>query len=312
MLKEQDRACEPSGTLLGVPYPVAPKLDIDKVIASISSVGGPEIAPVRPLSGGSVGAWAVRRPNGAISVLTWRPPTAGTDASSAANRVADLVSIARASGVPAPAYEDVVALPGGGVVVLQEFIEGQRPVPARRLITDLLVLSEHRRSALRGTDHSAQPASLYLTGDGPSYCLHGPLRDHSRPTRRLIDWIETIGQSDGDVLPGDDLVHFDYHPGNMLAAPDDPSRIVAILDWDTASNGDVAIDAVNLALDLVLYGTDASLVDQIVDHLYQTTPDSVLRRCWAHGLLRLVDWRIRHSPSDDLSWLPRAEALVNI
>ena len=123
-----------------------------------------------------------------MNVLTWRPPTAGTDASTAVKRVADLVSIARARGVPAPVYEDVVVLPDGGVVVLQEFIEGQRPVPARHLIAVLLVLGEHRRAALHGTDHSAQPAPLYLTGDGPGYCLHGPLRDHSRPTQRLLDW----------------------------------------------------------------------------------------------------------------------------
>jgi hypothetical protein len=226
--------------------------------------------------------------------------------------VSALVSTARARGMPAPRYEDIVGLPDGGAVVLQEFVEGQRPVPSRQLIALLLALTERNRSALQGTAHAAQPTPLYLTEDGPGYCLHAPLRSHSRQTRRLLDGIEEIGRSEVDALAGDDLVHFDCHPGNMLADPHDPTRIVGILDWDSATNGDVAIDAVTLALDLVLYDTDPVLVDQIVDHLHQTTPESVLRPCWAHGLLRLVDWRIRHSPTDDLAWLPRAQSLANI
>jgi aminoglycoside phosphotransferase (APT) family kinase protein len=227
-------------------------------------------------------------------------------------RVSELVSIARACGVPAPRYEDIVGLPDGGAVVLQEFVEGQRPVPSRQSIALLLDLAERSRAALQGTTHATQPTPLYLTDDGPGYCLHAPLRSHSHQTRHLLHWIEEVGRSDFDALAGDDLVHFDYHPGNMLAHPHDPTRIVAILDWDSASNGDIAIDAVTLALDLVLYETDPMLVDQIVDHLHQTTPESVLRPCWAHCMLRLVDWRIRHSPSDDLAWLPRAQTLANV
>lgn len=67
-----------------------------------------------------------------------------------------------------------------------------------------------------------------------------------------------------------------------------------------------------LALDLVLYRAEAALVDQVVDYLHLTTPEDQLRPLWAHGLLRLVDWRLRHSPDDDLSWLPRAEEMAGV
>jgi len=88
--------------------------------------------------------------------------------------------------------------------------------------------------------------------------------------------------------------------------------VVAIIDWDGADNGDVGLDAVVLALDLVLYDAAPALVERVTDYLTETTPDSSRRAFWAHGLLRLVDWRLRHSPDDDLSWLPRAEKLADI
>jgi hypothetical protein len=82
--------------------------------------------------------------------------------------------------------------------------------------------------------------------------------------------------------------------------------------WDGANSGDVAIDGVILALNLVPYGADAIVVDQVVDYLRQTTPENWLRSYWAHGLLRLVDWRLRHSPKDDLAWMQRAEAIAGL
>jgi len=259
-----------------------------------------------------VGAWEVVRPNGTSSVLTWRGPRAGRDGAREAVRTADLVAIARGAGIPAPEYEDVVLLPDGGVVVLQEFVAGVRPEPNPDVITALLEFAERRRGLLKGTALADEGTPLYLSDDGPGFCLHRPLRDHDRRTRRLLDWIEAVGRVESDVVVGDDLVHFDYHLGNVLADPHNGVRMVTILDWGGAGCGDVGIDGVILALDLVLYDADQVLIDHIVDHLVQTTPESTLRSFWAHGLLRLIDWRLRHSPDDDLSWLPRAERLAGV
>jgi hypothetical protein len=278
----------------------------------MAAAGGPPIVPVRPLPGGAVGAWEVVRPNGASSVLTWRAPRPGRDTAADVARTAVLVEAARRVGVPAPAYEDVVPLGDGGVVVLQELVAGVRPTLNVDVITSLLELTDRRRGVLKGTRYEHECTRLYLIDDGPGFCLHGPLRDHDRRTRRLLDWIEAVGRSEGDTVAGDDLVHFDYHFGNVLIDPRDPSRVVAILDWDGARSGDVGIDDVNLALDLVLYNAEPTLVDQIADHLAQTTTENARRAYWAHGLLKLVDWRLRHSPEDDLNWLPRAEALAGM
>jgi aminoglycoside phosphotransferase (APT) family kinase protein len=45
-------------------------------------------------------------------------------------------------------------------------------------------------------------------------------------------------------------VHYDYHLGNILVDPHDPSRVTAILDWDGARPGSVAIELAVLAFDL--------------------------------------------------------------
>jgi hypothetical protein len=205
-----------------------------------------------------------------------------------------------------------VPLGDGGVVVLQEFVDGVRPGRVPRVITSLLELADARRGMLSGTAYSDEATPLHLTEDGPGFCLHGPLCDHDRRTRRLLDWIEAVGRSDGDIVVGTDLVHFDYHLGNVLAALHDPSAVVAILDWDGATSGDVAIDFVILALDLVLYGAESVLVDQICERLIDTTTTGARRQYWAHGLLRLADWRLRHSADDDLGWRPRAEGLAGV
>lgn len=298
--------------MAGVSYPVVKRLRIGDVLTAMASVGAPVVSPVRPLAGGAVGAWEVARPGGASSVLTWRSSREGYDMTVEVQRVAELVAIARTAGVPAPRYEDIIPLPDGSVVVLQELVEGVRPTAAPRIVASLLDFIDRRRDLLSGPSHQLKGTPLYLTEDGPGFCLHGPLRDHNKRTRRLLDWIETVGRSEPDVVVGADVVHFDYHLGNVLVAPDDPSVVVAIVDWDGVNTGDVAIDGVILALDLVLYDADAVVVDQIADHLRQTTPEHRLRSYWAHGLLRLVDWRLRYSPEDDLAWMPRAQALAHV
>lgn len=290
--------------------PTAPRLDVDAVLRAMAEACGPVVVPVQRLPGGAVGAWKVDRPGGGSSVLTWRPPNHGRDIAAEVVRTSQLVAIARRSGVPALRYEDIVVLADGGVVVLQEFVAGARPGPSAGAVGSLLELSERRRGVLAGTPFSGT-TPLYLTTDGPGFCLHGPLREHDDRTRRLLSWVEAVGRT-RDVVEGDDLVHFDYHLGNALADHRAAAQVVAIVDWDGAGAGDVALDGVVLALDLVLYGAEAVLINQVVDHLRLTTPEHRLRPLWAHGLLRLVDWRIRHSLDDDLSWLPRAERVAGV
>jgi hypothetical protein len=59
-------------------------------------------------------------------------------------------------------------------------------------------------------------ASLYLRTDGPGFCLHGPMAGYDRRTARLLAEVEAVGAELPERLAGDDPVHFDFDPGNVL------------------------------------------------------------------------------------------------
>lgn len=126
--------------------------------------------------------------------------------------------------------------------MLQEQAPGKLPeVITEALVDQMLELSERRRSLLSTSPTPARPLALHLQQDGPGYCLHEPLRSYSPRSARLLGRIEAIGAGD-DEVGGDDLVHFDYHFGNVLVAADDPEAITAVVDWDGACAGPIGLD----------------------------------------------------------------------
>lgn len=56
---------------------------------------------------------------------------------------------------------------------------------------------------------------------------------------RLTTWLAAQAQAD---TPRASLIHNDYKYDNLLLAPDDPSHIVAVLDWEMATVGDPLMD----------------------------------------------------------------------
>jgi aminoglycoside phosphotransferase (APT) family kinase protein len=148
--------------------------------------------------------------------------------------------------------------------------------------------------------------SLYLSASGPGFCLHEPLQSYSPRSRSLLEAIEATA-SDSDYLEGEDLVHFDYHLGNVLVHPDRPELVTAILDWDGARPGLIALDLAILAFDLTLRGPN-TLQKRVEEQLIASTDSALLARIWAHASLRLVDWSIRHhGPQVTDHWLQVAE-----
>lgn len=146
---------------------------------------------------------------------------------------------------------------------------------------------------------------LYLCDDGPGFCLHGPLRRHGRRTRLLDEWVAAVAaEHPDDLLAGHDAVHFDFHPGNVLASD---GSVTGVVDWDGAARGDRALDLVTLRFGV--HGASADpAVPRRLDALLDAVPEAVLRRCWAHMSLRMVDWAIRHFAHEDIEhWLDLAE-----
>ncbi|MEV5327502.1 phosphotransferase [Nonomuraea fastidiosa] len=111
--------------------------------------------------------------------------------------------------------------------------------------------------------------------------------------------MEEVGRAfPDDALDGDDLVHTDFHAGNVLVDAD--GAITGVIDWDGARRGDAAFDLFTLRFDLA----------HRAPWLHVDVPETVALRCWAHMSLRLVDWAIRHfSASEVTYWLEVAERL---
>ena len=205
-------------------------------------------------------------------------------------------------GVPVPRYETVIPLPDGSVAMLQERVPG---VPVTEttvaLVDHVIGLAEIRRNLVAGTRFEGRGFNLFLTTSGPGFCHHEPLRTHSEATRSLVARIETVGADYGDELSGSDLVHFDYHLGNVLVHEHDSDRVAAIVDWGGAHAGDLAVDLAILRFDLSWRAPAIGL--EVEQTLRNEIDDATFLRVWAHASLRLVDWSIRHHAQDVDHWV---------
>lgn len=284
-------------------FPRVTRLDAGLVLGQLADVRGIVLADEGPCPGGQVGAVYVRWPDGHRSVLTWQP--AGSP--DTARQTAKVLDIARAAGVPAPRYELVEAVPSG-VVIVQELLPGRTPANTvgRRTVEAMVEVNERCRGLL--TDHDGLPApSLYLRTSGPGFCLHESLADYDRRTADLLAAIHEIGTTTPDHLSGNDLVHLDFHPENVLV--DASGAMTGVIDWDAACRGNGDFDLVTLRFDLA---RRAPALGRWLDRLVRGhVPDDVLRICWAHMSLRMVDWSIRHfTPADVEAWLDIAEPVL--
>jgi aminoglycoside phosphotransferase (APT) family kinase protein len=276
-------------------------LDAERVAAQLAEETGVRLLVEGPCSGGEVGAAFVRWPDGRRSVLKWRPGTRLEDLQAGPIAVSEAV---RATGAPVPETQMAVQL-GSAVATVQELLPG---APITRLdphgLDQALAFNELQAGLLA---HRADIPSLdlFLRDDGPGFCLHGPLRAHSRRTAQLDEWIAAVGAEHPGPLQGDDAVHVDYHPGNLLAVG---GAITGVIDWDGAGRGDRRFDLVTLRFGV---HTDDPVPEVVarLDAVLDSFPADVLRPLWAHMSLRMVDWAIRHfTPADVDHWLDLAES----
>ncbi|HVX42287.1 MAG TPA: phosphotransferase [Mycobacteriales bacterium] len=281
------------------------RLDAARLADRLAAEAGVRLEVEGLSSGGQVGAAYVRWPDGHRSVLTYVPAAALTRSRETAR---NLEFVLRA-GVPAPRYELVVDL-GDEVAIVQELMPGHPPSRVDvDLIEQMLEINHRLYGVLAGIpDIAAVP--LYLTESGPGFHLHEPLQSYSDRSCRLLGWIREVGRSVPPTMVGDDLVHVDYHPGNVLV--DDSGTISAVVDWNGTARGDARFAIVvmrfsgppgQLAPDVV------ARIDRALDE--ELTPDE-LRPYWAALSLRLVDWSIRHfSAPDTERWLDLAESRIS-
>jgi hypothetical protein len=271
-------------------WPTTARLDVPHVIARIAAITGVKLLLEGPCPGGEVGAAYVRWPDGRRSVLT-----------EGRARTGPLLDLARNAGVPTSRLE-LSAHVDGVRVVVQERLPGAPPDVLTAELVQAMIGLNLRLTGLMTSRPATPVVELFLDTDGPGFCLHEPLRAHSRRTGRLLDWIHEVGAST-PAVDGHDLVHLDYHPGNILVSH---GRITGVVDWDGARRGDRRFDLVTLMFDLAWRAPQ--LTGPLHERLATVEPDQ-LRAYWAHMSLRQVDWSIRHHDDATVErWLDIAES----
>jgi hypothetical protein len=280
--------------------------------ANLEHATGVRVIVDGPCPGGEVGAAYVRWDDGHRSILKWRPQTTLEDMQAGPLKV---VSVLRSVGYPAPATE-LAAQVGDAVVTIQELLPGTTVNLLNESTLDqALALNDLQASAL-DEHREIQNVSLYLTEDGPGFCLHEPLRQHSPRTKKLEAWITEVGKQYPEQLQGNDAMHLDFHPGNLLSQD---GKLTGVIDWDGAARGDRRFDLVTLRFGAHPYPphlAPAARVDRAVenrlDEILDSFPPDVLRPLWAHMSLRMTDWTIRHfTPPQVDHWLDLAEQRVD-
>jgi aminoglycoside phosphotransferase (APT) family kinase protein len=132
---------------------------------------------------------------------------------------------------------------------------------------------------------------------------HQPRRCRAR-TAALEHWIHGIGAAYPDYLAGDDAVHCDFQPANILASD---GRITGVIDWDGPARGDCRLDLVTLRFGVHAIRCDPEVV-RTLDQLLGSFPAEILLPAWAHMSVRMVDWALRHFTATDVGhWLDLAE-----
>ena len=295
----------PQGPRVPADFDRATRWEAGRVLRELGEASGIDLMEDGRPPGGQIGAAYVRWPDGHRSVLTCRPAKDRQEAESglvAARQSGRLSAAARWRGVPAPAYELVEILPVG-IAIVQELMPGSPPATVtRQTVESMLEVNGLCRGLLASWTDLAAP-SLYLLTDGPGFCLHAPMASYDRRTARLLGAIEEIGSAVPEVLAGEDLVHFDFHPENVLVDTD--GNLTGVIDWDGANRSNGVLDLTTLRFDL------ARREPGLAELLAGGANDMVSRACWAHMSLRLIDWAIReHGPADVNAWIDVANELM--
>nr|WP_273378516.1 phosphotransferase [Actinopolymorpha pittospori] len=167
-------------------------------------------------------------------------------------QTAEVVESLRRRGLPVPRQEPVkLDDTYWAVLLLQERLPGSPPKVANAAVIEaMLAMSEHFTDALAGRP-DVPARQLWLQRSNTDYPRHDLLAGYDTRTRRMLDLIREVGRDGPDEFTGNDLVHPDYTPPNVLV--DESGHISGIVDWNGGiTRGDRCFALVGLRADLTL------------------------------------------------------------
>jgi len=213
-------------------------------------------------------------------------------------------------GWPCPRHE--LANTADWLFIAQEFMRGE-PVTRvdAQLADDILGLHDRQSGLARTSDSGDWAAHLLttLTKGGETYCLHEPLRDHSRRTRRVVDMMTDFASSlDAQSFPAPDVVHWDLHPGNVLQVDD---RLTAVVDSDFAKVGDRNFDLLTFAIGCYELECPKDVRDRLLGEATDRLDDTLRLAYCGHLMIRFLSWPVQSNDYAEIElWLDLADRLL--
>jgi len=274
----------------------------------LSDAGAGPYQLVGRLAGGETGAHECVAPDGRRVVVKWEHVPSSQAQRLRAVGLAD--RLREAASWPVPRQTTVEH--DGCLFVIQDLRPGApiaRLTPS--LVDRLLELHAARLGLERPDDASTWPKVMIetLTIGGFGYCIHEPLRSYDARTARWVERVERIGYAlDSDSLGGGDIVHWDFHPGNVLEGD---GQVSAVIDTDFVTTGDAAFDLATLAVSSLVTDCEAGVRRRLLDVGVRALDEPKRAAYVAHLLLRYLDWSIRKARVEGTEfWLDAADRLL--
>lgn len=258
---------------------------------------------VRRLSGGSQqGAYELRDEGGARAVLKWHarhlpaPQLAET---------AHALEAARDRGWPTSRWLAFGSLPGQGAYIIEEFIDGTVPAAVDDSLLDQLLAANRGQSDLR--PRTAHDWSAYIwrtvfedpTGD------FARLRSHADTAAVAARLAHVTAPARTVQLPTADLVHGDFTLRNVLVRDGRPY----LVDAGHAGKGTRAYDLAVFLVDERTHLSEAAR-GRLAEECRSLVGTTGMLLCAAARVIVLIEWGLRHWPSDVLAAAAGCEALI--
>jgi aminoglycoside phosphotransferase (APT) family kinase protein len=284
--------------------PWSPTAVIDELNGRSGS--GLVLAGLADQVGGESSAAFVSWPDGRQSALTrTRVPLARMQ------QTAQVLNEVRGCGLPVPAHQLVAELADGYVAVVQERMPGRHVEKLDRTTAAAFVAMNDRFAGLLH-DHPNVPRPAAFPDLGPGYGeFEHTIGQLGQRGRRLLDRLLEIDGGQPFRMRGDDLVHTDYSPGNVLF--DDTGRVTGVVDWNKgAARGDRRYALFGLAWTSVGRSTVPASELAMIDEALADLDPGVRRSYEAHRIVHHVHSSITKGfPADRIaSDMARAEDIL--
>lgn len=217
---------------------------------------------------------------------------------------AEILELVRAAGIPVPRYELITKVEDWTVVV-QERLPGA-PLAGRHvdlpMMDAILAVNESFAGLLA---HRSDVPSIDTS---PVIARYAALQRYDDRTRELLARIRDVHETNDESIVGDDLVHGDFNPPNILF--DETGNLTGIVDWHdhTLYRGDRRYSLVPLRFELAWsivrrWTTVDPAALKRLDDVLDTIDPATLRLYWTYPSLNLVAAMIgedRHTDVDHL------------